>query len=272
MRRSTLLGATFALLIATGCSGGPFGGSGQLVTEDREVGGFESVELRGSGELTISLGGEPSVTVEADSEVIDRVTTRVEGGTLILDVEDTLLFGVGRIVFEVTMPRLAGIELTGSGSIEVDELTDELDVVLDGSGDIELAGTIGSLAVDLDGSGRVDASALTAETVSLLGGGSGDMDVNVDGDLLTASVDGSMNITARGSVVRAEVILDGSGTFAGRDLTAAEAVVEIPGSGAVEISVDEQLEVAISGSGDVTYYGSPELTSDISGSGSVDQG
>jgi hypothetical protein len=80
-----------------------------------------------------------------------------------------------------------------------------------------------------------------------------------------------MSITAAGRVDRAEVVIDGSGNLAGRELTASEATIDVPGSGEVVLTVEDRLEVTISGSGDVTYYGDPQLSRDVSGSGSVDQ-
>lgn len=257
------------LLLTTACT--VVTGSGEIVTETRQVDSFDSIELRGSGDLTISIGDDVSVIVEADSAMIDRITTTVDDGRLVLDQEGGQLFG-DRVAFDVTIPALEGIFLTGSGSVEAEGVEGDLTIEVSGSGDVVASGSVDGLEIDLNGSGAIDTSALTASTVSIDGEGSGDVDVAVDGSLLDVFMGGSMGISASGTATETRVAIDGSGDFTGRDLTAVSAHVDIPGSGSVQISVEDRLDVSISGSGDVTYYGNPELTENISGSGSVRKG
>ena len=57
-------------------------GSGIPASETRELPPFNRVELAGSNQVTIRVGGEQSVVVHADDNILDRVTTRVSGGKL----------------------------------------------------------------------------------------------------------------------------------------------------------------------------------------------
>jgi len=263
-------GLLLLVLVTAGC--GFVRATGEIVTETRDVGSFDAVELRGSADVTIEIGDETSVTVETDSAVIDRITTEVVDDRLIIDQQDGRFLGVDRVHVAVTMPSVTGIGLDGSGTITADELVDPLTASLAGSGDIDLGGAVDRIDLVLDGSGSIDAVDLTARSATVGGGGSGDVTVMVDGSDLTVSVDGSLNITAAGVVDAATIAIDGSGRIAARDLTAGTAMVRVYGSGSVELSVVDALDVSITGSGDVVYRGDPEVSRDVTGSGGVHRG
>ena len=72
--RAATAGLTMALLIvtATGCesdSEDAVRGSGDIVTEVREVSGFSEVHLEGSGDVVVEIGENESLTVEADDNL-----------------------------------------------------------------------------------------------------------------------------------------------------------------------------------------------------------
>ena len=64
---------------------------------------------------------------------------------------------------EASVPRLSGIDASGSGDVTADGIdVDAFDVRSDGSADISLKGTAGSLRVDMDGSGDANLGDLSA--------------------------------------------------------------------------------------------------------------
>jgi len=100
--------------------------------------------------------------------------------------------------------------------------------------------------------------------------GSGDVVVhNVTGGEFAASIDGSGDLRADGSVTRLEASIDGSGALRLSDLAAAEASVDIDGSGTVHVNVSESLRYSIDGAGDISYRGDPSVRGNINGAGSV---
>ena len=62
-------------------------GSGVLASETRELPPFGRVELMGSNQVTIHVGAAQSVVVHADDNILDRVTTRVSAGRLLIGNE-----------------------------------------------------------------------------------------------------------------------------------------------------------------------------------------
>ena len=177
-----------AVVLATTACGGR--GSGDLVTEDRNVAAFSAVEVGGgiNLELEVVPGGEQQVTVTFDDNLLDRVTTEVRGSTLVIGLDGTFtIFGSGRFV-SVTTPSLerltasGGTDVNGSGQIE--------DYALEASGgtDVNLV-DLQAANVDIEVSGGADVS-LTA-TASITGSVSGGADVTVHGDPPNARVDTS---------------------------------------------------------------------------------
>ena len=80
-------GMNLILLLASACSFIPTRGSGDLVTETRQVSGFEAVEFSGAGEVEIIQDGTESISIETDDDVMPHVLTEVEDGTLIVRLD-----------------------------------------------------------------------------------------------------------------------------------------------------------------------------------------
>jgi Putative auto-transporter adhesin, head GIN domain len=143
--------------------------------------------------------GEPQrVRVRAGEKVIDDVRTEVHDGTLQVTFDHDG-WGGDNVVVDVSVPRLAGIETSGSGDIDADGVAaDGFEVRSDGSADIAVAGTVTRLAVDLDGSGDADLGELTAREARVLVSGSGDLDVRA-AERLDVAVDGSGDVRYHGN-------------------------------------------------------------------------
>jgi len=209
-------------------------GSGNVVTEDRDVSGFDSVALLGFGRVIITQGDEESLTVETDDNLMQYIETQVRGGTLELGFtdDDILLRPSKSIIFRLSVIDLTVLASSGAGKFEIEKLaTDRLEVTLSGAGDIKI-------------------DSLTATD-------------------LVVTVSGAGNVELAGEVETQEVDLNGLGNYNAPDLESQEATVHISGAGGTDIWVHDTLDVTISGAGGVEYYGSPHVTQDISGVGSV---
>ena len=147
--------------------------------------------------------------MRAGEKVIDDVGTEVRDGTLELTFDHDG-WGGSDVVVEASVPRLAGVDVSGSGDIDADGIdADAFEVRSDGSGDIALSGTAGRLAVDMDGSGDADLTDLAAREARVFVGGSGDLDVRA-GERLAVEVDGSGDVRYHGDPALTQRV-DGSG-------------------------------------------------------------
>lgn len=189
-----LLPAPIAAFALAGCA---IGDDGPRTSQTRDVAAFTRIDNRDSVDVRLHVGEPQSVRVRAGEKVIDDVRTVVRDGTLQLTF-DRDGFGTEDVIVEATVPKLTGIEVSGSGDIDAAGIdADALEVRSDGSADITLEGTAGRLALDLDGSGDADLGDLAARVARVSVGGSGDADVRAD-DRLDVNVDGSGDVRYSG--------------------------------------------------------------------------
>jgi hypothetical protein len=105
-----------AILTVTGCSTFVTRGSGDLITEERQVSNFDRIDLSGMGEVVITQDGSESLSVETDDNIMKYVEAVVEGGTLKLGFKDGFNFiSPSRLVFTVSIDDLNGLAVSGSG-------------------------------------------------------------------------------------------------------------------------------------------------------------
>src|SRR5512135_47143 len=70
---------------AFGGIGGSVRGSGVVVSQSRQVADVSSIEINYPVELTVQQGASPSLTVEAEDNLLPQLATRVSGSTLIIE-------------------------------------------------------------------------------------------------------------------------------------------------------------------------------------------
>jgi Putative auto-transporter adhesin, head GIN domain len=187
-------------------------GSGTPATESREVAPFTSVDLAGSNHVSIGIGAERSVSVRADDNLIDLVTTRVRDGQLVIDNRRSFQTKSPMSV-RVTLPELVTVTMSGSGTVAVDGVRAQtLTVRLPGSGTIRVSGAADRLTAILDGSGELQLSTLVAARVTAGITGSGTIQLYAS-ESVDASVSGSGTIAYRGNPQHVSKDVTGSGAI-----------------------------------------------------------
>jgi hypothetical protein len=224
---------------------------GGTTTQERDVtAAVTAVELAASGSLTLAVG-EPSLTVTAGRHVLDDLTTRVDGDTLVIDLDRHWL-SPGPIAYDLRLPDLSSVRLSGSGEVTG-----------------EVAGT-GPAELDLPGSGRIELDGLAADDLAVSVGGSGEVVVgDVAAQRTTVRIDGSGRVELDGETGRLDVAIPGSGAAELDGLAARDAGVDVSGSGLAEVDATQTLDASITGAGAITYRGDPTVTRSIAGSGAI---
>jgi hypothetical protein len=180
----------------TGCinNNGPIEtvrGSGNVITEGREVSGFTAVSLQGVGQLVIDQTGSESLSITADDNLLPYIETRVRGRELIISVQDNTLFSnVSELTYHITVDSIDSVELDGAGSIEVNDLdVEEWQVNLAGAGSITVSGKVDKQTIEIDGAGTYTADELACQEATVRHSGAGtvvlqaskQLDVRIDG-------------------------------------------------------------------------------------------
>jgi Putative auto-transporter adhesin, head GIN domain len=116
-RRAPLLfPAAVAALALASCT---IGDDGPRTTQTRDVADFTRIDNRDAVDVRPHVGGPQRVRIFAGEKVIDDVRTEVRDGTLRLTFDHDG-FGGGDVVVEASVPKLTGIEASGSGDIDAD--------------------------------------------------------------------------------------------------------------------------------------------------------
>ncbi len=229
-------------------------GSSRVIEETREIGAIDSVELATLGTLTIEVGADESLRVEAEDNLLPYIDTEVRGGTLVIDVDpDTNLRNTRPIAYSLTVRELSAIRLSSSGDAEAPDLeADRFEITVSSAGDLvmgELA--CGACDIRLSSSGDVDLDAVYGERLNVRISSSGTLTID-DGD-----------------VERQDVRLSSSGNYNAENVDTENASVQISSSGSATVRVDGRLEADLSSSGNLRYYGDPDVEATTSSSGDV---
>jgi Putative auto-transporter adhesin, head GIN domain len=190
-------------------------GSGVAATQARNVAAFNSVELAGSNNVVIRVGEKQSVVVRADDNLLDRVTTEVQSGKLVIANTPGSFRTNSPMSVEVNVPSLTALTLRGSGNIVVEGIEAEtLKMSLPGSGMLTGSGTAKRLDVTVSGSGTVQFTRLVANDVRAVVSGSGSIFVTATGSL-DASVSGDGAILYAGNPQDVTKSVTGTGAITG---------------------------------------------------------
>jgi putative autotransporter adhesin-like protein len=201
-----LVPAAIGAVAVAGCS---LGDDGPRTTQTRDVPAFTRIDNRASVDVRLHVGEPQRVQVRAGENVIDDVHTDVRDGTLRLTYDHHGMFG-GDAVVDATVPKLTGIDASGSGDIDADGIdADAFDVRATGSATVAVEGDVRRLAVELDGSGDADLADLSAREARVAVSGSGDADVRAN-RRLDVDVDGSGGVRYHGEPALTKQV-DGSG-------------------------------------------------------------
>jgi hypothetical protein len=206
-----------ALIIALSTGKLTFNGSGgsgsAAATQSRALPPFTGVDLAGANNVDIHVGAPQSVVVHTDADLLDRVTTRVRSGRLVIATSPGRFAATTPTYVTVSVPSLDRLELAGAGNISVSGIeAQRLTVALPGSGNIHAAGKAARLDVTIAGSGTAELAGLTARDATADLSGSGTIMVTATRSL-TASLSGDGTILYGGNPSRLIRKVTGTGTI-----------------------------------------------------------
>jgi hypothetical protein len=211
-------------------------GSGNVVTQEEPITGFDKVDISHSFEVDISQGDDFSVVIRVDDNLVEHLQVVKEGSTLKIGLDPNRNYTVrdATMEVEVTMPQLAGLDLSGSshGMISGFKSTEDLSADLSASSSLQ---------------GDIEAGDINIDLAS-----SSEMKLNGSGD------DATIDVTSSSELDLSE-------------FTVANARVNASSSSSATVHVSGRLDVDASSSASVYYLGNPTLGEiDTSGSASVE--
>ena len=227
MIKSRILAVFLAVAVLAGCTlPGQISltGSGNMVTQEKSITGFDKVDVSQGFEVDIRQGDAFSVVISIDDNVVQYLRVLKQGRTLKIGLESLRLYDIQNVTMEatITMPELTGLDLSGGSHVAIAGFSSAKAVVVDLSGGSHLRGDIeaGDARFDLSGGSEVT-----------LTGSAGDVTIDASG----------------GSHVELA------------DLSVADANVDASGGSGATVNPSGRLDADASGGSHVYYLGSPTL-------------
>jgi hypothetical protein len=201
-RRRAALWFTAALVAVLAACGGTETpiiqvGSGRAVSQDRNVGEFTEVRVEGDVDVDVEIGTPSTFSVRADDNLIDRIETVVENGTLVVRTSEEWSPTTPATVTAV-VSSLERVDLRSAAAVSASGLDGaSFEVNVEGAGRVTAEGQVDRLRADLDGAGTLmlDELEATEADVTLVGDGSASLNVV---DRLAATVEGGGTVTYLG--------------------------------------------------------------------------
>ncbi len=174
-------------------------GSGELITENRNVETFTKISSSGVFELSITQGDVQSVQISADDNIMSHVRTEVNGGELMLYLDGDEFKNLN-LSANVIVRDLDAITNEGAGSVYVSNISSNgtLTVMNAGSADVSIAGIVRLLKLENEGSGNFQGFQLEVEDAKVKNRGAGYIEISCSKNL-EATIQGSGNIYYKGT-------------------------------------------------------------------------
>jgi Putative auto-transporter adhesin, head GIN domain len=205
-------------------------------SESRSVAGFDRVLVAVPGEVEVQQGPHETLTLEAEPEVLGRITTEVRDGRLVIGLAPGRIETRQPIRMQLEVRSLRAFESRGAGSTAIGPLHSE------------------------------------ALTLVLAGGGSIRLDRLEDARKLDVRIVGAGNVGIGGGKVTAQQLsISGVGGYRAFGLASESADVAIDGNGEAQLAASSTLAVRIGGIGHVRYHGDPAVQRSVRGIGSIEK-
>ncbi len=153
------------VILATSCYRGKKG-SGNIITETRNVSAFTKVNVSSSIDVDVQQGTQTEVVVEADDNLIKYIETTVVGNELKIRLKNISIWNHATIKVHVTAPQFDGFNANASAEIvgkNTITSTNKINIGASSSAKIDLQLDAPSVSVNASSSADISASGRTKE-------------------------------------------------------------------------------------------------------------
>lgn len=223
----------FVLLLSSFLQNERITGNGDVKQENRQATRFKNIGTSGTFKVYIQQGNTHSIRIEAESNLLPYIETKINGDDL-----------------EVRVKKGYNIKPTKDVNVYV-TLQEVRELAASGSG------------------GFFSRGKLKTDKLELAVSGSADADLDITADEMEVGVSGASNVKLKGSAAKAEYSISGKADIQAFDFQANDVEIAISGSGNANVNAQKKLDIAVSGMGNIKYKGNPEIKQSVSGMGKI---
>jgi hypothetical protein len=208
-------------------------GSGNVITQTRNLSGFNAIEAGGAVHVYVKQDPAFSVQVKVDDNLQQYVIVEEENGVLMIHQQNnTSLQTTEDLKVYVTLPSLKDLVVSGASSV-----TGE--------------------------------NAFTGESIRINLSGASHADMKLDFPNVSAELSGASKATFSGKTKDIKLSASGASTVKAFELFSETAVVELSGASDANVFASLKLDAGASGASNLRYKGEATVNKSESGAGSV---
>jgi len=221
------------ILSLTSCTINGIKGNRNVITKNRVVkSDFNAVDVSRGMDVYLTVGKENSVSVEADENLHDLITTEVRNGTLYISAKENIYSAKAKKIF-VSVPEIDKIKAT-SGSDFYSENT------------------------------------ITGNNLEVKATSGADIKIMVNVKDLEAGASSGSDIYLKGKAENLDVSATSGADIKAYELVAKNCIANATSGSDIMVNVTEKIDASASSGADVKYKGKPEIVqSSESSSGDV---
>jgi hypothetical protein len=207
---------------------------------------FHSISLNSSYTVYVKQTNKQELVIESLKEIYDNTEVKVEDGVLHINVmpkEEKQSKSI--------WAKIDDIKLSPTQKVYI-SMKDVKNLQVNGSGKI------------------ITENSISSPKINLLVSGSGNIDLDLKGQMITTEISGSGSISIKGFADSHDIHLSGSGALNAYELEVEKSKARLSGSGACEINVTESLDASIHGTAQLLHKGNTKsVASKVFGQGAV---
>lgn len=208
-------------------------GSGQIVSEIRELPWFNAISVGNAFNVFITQGESFEVKVIADDNLIEYIKTEVRKDELVIGMTTNINPGRSSTTeVHITAPAFLSVKASGASNVS-------------------------------------SRGIIRQDKIYLRGSGASDIRLNLDAALMELKCSGASDARIEGFVQSAQVELSGASDFKSGDFYCDFLEVRLSGASSMRVGVNEAASGRLSGASDLNVKGNPRLDIRTTGASSV---
>ena len=190
------------IVVFVACNKDKISGSGNTISEERNVTGFNGLIVNGSTKAFVNIDTGFTVTVKGYENLLPYFKTSVVSGVLEAGFSDDVTVSNDNTEIYVTAPTLDLLETNGTGDINLTgQITgsDHLTATVNGLAGINIeGGNANNFEAEITGDGNISALDFQCKNATVNISGDGDVEISVS-DSLDVTITGNGNVYYHGT-------------------------------------------------------------------------
>ena len=204
-----------------------------MVTQQRNVGSFNSIDVGGALEVRVRQDAAASVQVATDENLQPYIETYLDGNTLVVQNKQGYNPDPSNnTIIYVSAPEFKNLEVSGASKL-------------------------------------IGENTVTSNDLGLRASGASEISMDVKAQKLETEATGASNIQLKGRADKFSSEASGASHLRCLDLQTDETTLDLSGASDAEVTADKQLNIEASGASDVKFRGNANINQKSSGASSV---